>query len=311
MIGNTPTATLKTPKLGVEYTAKIELCNASGSVKDRFAKHAIEQLLESGEISTGDRIVESSSGNFGLALAYQAKQHGLKFTCVIDPKICPRNESLLRQYGAEIVKVQNHDENGGYLLSRLNKVEEIQKDGAFWLNQYASKYAPESYLEIVDEILKVKPNIDYFFVGVGTGGTLAGISRRLRILSPKTKIIAVDVVGSLVFSDCAKPRCIPGMGSRLKSKQLTETDYDEVVIVPELDGVAACYSYQRQGSILLGGSSGVIVAAIDKYFSDKTFSDGITIVTVFPDGGSRYLETIYNRDWLRQCFKGEEDDLLK
>lgn len=304
IIGNTPLIKTVTPGK-IKFYAKLEAKNYTGSIKDRFAKNVIYELLKKKIIKPNGEIVESSSGNFGIALAAQSQIYGLKFTCVIDPNICPQNEKLLKLYGANIVKVKKHDKNGGYLLTRLAEVEKIQKQGAYWVNQYTSKYASKSYSNVVTEIIAVLPKIDYFFVAVGTGGTLAGISKRLRLLSPKTKIIAVDVDGSMVFSDNVKKRYVPGMGSSLKSQQINSKDYDDLIILTEKTGIVACQNMLKNQSLLLGGSSGVLVAAIDKYFiNSKLNKKNINIVTIFPDGGDRYIENIYNINWLKKHFKG-------
>lgn len=300
LIGNTPLTLVKSPANRIPFYAKLESYNFTGSVKDRLAHHLISNLIQEGTLKPGDCIVESSSGNFGIALAAQASHFNLTFYCVIDPHISLLNEKLLRVYGANVVKVEDKDQSGNYLLSRLAKVQEIVKEkGAHWVNQYSNPFAPFAYHNLALEIVRDLPKLGYLFVAVSTGGTIAGLSEKIKEQSSNTKIIAVDVEGSLVFSDSPKVRNVPGIGSGRKSDFIPRAHIDEIVLVQEHKAVEACNAFLKENGLLIGGSSGAVVSAIEKYFDKEVPPLNNNIAAIFPDGGVRYIDTVYNPEWIK------------
>ncbi|MGH3988664.1 MAG: pyridoxal-phosphate dependent enzyme, partial [Pseudonocardiaceae bacterium] len=184
-VGNTPLITLNRlfPEPGVEVIAKLELMNPSGSMKDRPARYIIEEGLADGSIPRGTHLVESSSGNFGIALAIAARLHGLTFTCVVDPKTTPANIAILRQLGVDVDVVYEPDDAGGYLQNRIRRVQELlhEMPTAVWINQYAHQRNWQAYYygtgaEMSEQL--VRPP-DYLFAAVSTTGSILGCSRRL------------------------------------------------------------------------------------------------------------------------------------
>jgi len=297
LIGNTPLVKLKSLKNEkINIYAKLEGLNPSGSVKDRAASYVIDHLLEIGEIDNDTTIIESSSGNFGIALAQYLQYKGMKFVCVIDPKITDANYRILSSVCDNIIMAQKMDDFGGYLLERIRIVKEYvaSHDNTYWINQYSNLYIKDAYYntiggELVQELLK----IDYVFLAVSSGGTVAGISNRIKEANPNTRIIAVDIEGSVIFGSSPKVRNIPGIGSSKIPEILKYAKVDDVVIVNEKDSINACHQLISEELILAGGSSGSIYAAIQQYFKDKRIDEEINVVTVFPDRGERYIGSIY------------------
>ncbi len=167
-----------------EVFAKLEYMNPGGSMKDRPAKYIIEHGIKHGLITENTHLIESTSGNLGIALAMIAKIKGLKLTCVVDPKISPTNLKIIKSYGANVEMVEEPDAHGGYLMTRIAKVQELLAtiDDAYWINQYANELNWQSHYhgagtEIVETI---KQPIDYFVAPVSTTGSIMGMSRKIK-----------------------------------------------------------------------------------------------------------------------------------
>lgn len=279
---------------------KFESYNPFGSMKDRAALNIISKAFKLGLINKNTTIVESSSGNFGIALAAICKMFKLKFICVIDKNTNQFTEKLLKEYNAEVVRIEKPDKNGGYLINRLAKVQEIlnSSHNMYWINQYGNPLNAESYYELADEILLEISHPDYIFVPVSSGGTITGVSNRIKEKSPNTKIIAIDCYGSVIFGGQAKKRYIPGMGSSIVPPILKKAIIDDVVTVRETEMIKECRSFLNKTGLMIGGSSGACLSAIRSY---KTLdSKKNSIITIFADRGERYLDTIYNDEWCQK-----------
>ncbi|GAA2775597.1 2,3-diaminopropionate biosynthesis protein SbnA [Saccharopolyspora taberi] len=300
-IGNTPMVALNRlfPEPGVEVIAKLELMNPGGSMKDRPARYVIEQGLADGSITTGAHLIESSSGNFGIALATAARLHGLEFTCVVDPKATSANLRILERLGANVDVVSEPDEGGGYLHTRIRRVRELRDSlpGSIWINQYANERNWQSYYhgtgaEIADGLDRAP---DYFVAAVSTSGSILGCSRRMRERFPQMRVIAVDAVGSVIFGTPPGPRDIPGIGSSRVPELLNRDEIDEVVHVDDLESATGCRALLSAEGIFGGGSTGSVIAAIRKTL--PRLDRPVRIVTLFPDRGDRYLDLVYDEDW--------------
>ncbi|WP_408895203.1 2,3-diaminopropionate biosynthesis protein SbnA [Paenibacillus taichungensis] len=301
---NTPLIKLQHEK--VNLYSKLEFCNMFGNIKARPALFILMEAIRKGEVNQDTVIVESSSGNFALSLASICQYLGLKFIAVIDPNINSMYEKILRIMCHQVVKVTERDDTGGYLLTRLNQVHEIcdHIENSYWTNQYSN---PNNFwahyhglgVEITQQIEK----LDYVFIGVSSGGTISGLSRRLKESFPKIKIIAVDSVGSVIFSEKSKKRYIPGIGSSIRPEILKEAVIDEVIHVPEINTVNACRSLLEQHAIFAGGSSGSCYAAINTYFSDmELVGEKKNVLFICPDAGWAYSDTIYNPKWVEEKY---------
>jgi len=288
--------------------AKLEFYNPTGSVKDRAASYIIKKLLDKKEIDQETTLIESSSGNFGISLAAYCKKYGLKFIAVIDPCISPINEILIRSLAAKVIKVEVPDGSGGYLLNRIKKVKELvsEIDNSYWVNQYGNPYNAEAYYYTLGkEICDKLENIDYLFMGISSGGTITGVSNCVKERVPLAKVIAVDIVGSVIFGHPPKKRYIPGIGSSMVPDILKDAKIDDVVMIDEVSTIKMCHELLEKHCIFAGGSSGSVMAAIKKYFSGKKINKKINLVTIFPDRGERYTDTIYNQIWYTDFFQNQ------
>ncbi|MEJ2417155.1 MAG: 2,3-diaminopropionate biosynthesis protein SbnA [Exilibacterium sp.] len=303
-IGNTPLVSLD--KLfsakNIQVYAKLEMLNPGGSVKDRPAKYIIEEGLRDGTIPKGAHLIESTSGNLGVALALLCRVYELKLTCVVDPKASKTNLKIMEAYGVHIEMVTDKDAQGGYLESRIRKVKELlgSISNSVWVNQYANARNWESHYhgeghELIEQLPQAP---DYLVVGVSTSGTILGISRRLREAFPKLRVIGVDAVGSVLFGPTPGTRELPGIGASRVPERLVREEIDDGIYVNDLESCVGCLDLLASEGIFAGGSSGSVVAAICKLIPEIT--PGSSILTLFPDRGDRYLDLVYSVEWRTQ-----------
>lgn len=300
-IGNTPLVKIEPKGLeNINLYVKLEGYNPMGSIKDRAASYMLKKANDEGKINKGTVIIESSSGNLGIALAAHCRALGLRFYCVVDPHISPINEYIIKMLGAKIIKVTEPDENGGYLLNRIRKVHELQEKipNSYWTNQYGNPYNAEAYKETLGkEICDALDNVDYIFLGVSSSGTITGVSQKIKEVFPKAKVIAVDVMGSVIFGGTPQKRHIPGIGSSIVPSILKNAKIDEVFMTDESSTIKTCHELLKDHCIFVGGSSGSVFSAVKKYFSKKKLKFKPKVVAVFADRGERYINTIYNESW--------------
>jgi 2,3-diaminopropionate biosynthesis protein SbnA len=246
-------------------------------------------------------LIESSSGNFGIALAAAARVYDLEFTCVVDPKTTPANLRILRSLGAGVELVTEPDEHGCYLTARLERVAELcrTEPGTVWINQYANERSWQAhYHGTAGEILAdLDGGLDCLVVPVSTTGTILGLARRLRGAFPGLRVIAVDSAGSVIFGGAPGPRQIPGLGAGRRPELLAPAEIDEVVYVSDREAVEGCRSLASTEGILAGGSSGAAVAAIERL--RPRLPENWRVLTVLPDRGERYLDQIYDDEWAK------------
>jgi len=300
-IGNTPLVKIEPKGLkNINLYVKLEGYNPMGSVKDRAASYMLKKAIDKGEINKDTVIIESSSGNLGIALAAYCRALGLKFYCVVDPHISSINEYIIKTLSTKIIKITKPDENGGYLLNRIRKVHELQEkiSNSYWTNQYGNPYNAESYKETLGkEICDELDNVDYIFLGVSSSGTITGVSQKIKEVFPKAKVIAVDVIGSVIFGGIPQKRYIPGIGSSMVPSILKNAKVDEVFMTDELSTIKMCHKLLKDHCIFVGGSSGSVFSAVLEYFSKKKLKFKPTVVAVFADRGERYINTVYNERW--------------
>jgi len=291
--------------LAVEHMnlfAKLEYVNPVGSIKDRPAYWILKRAAERGEICDETTVIESSSGNFACALAAFTRLVGLRFIPVIDPNISSTYESFLRRTCSTVVKVEDRDDTGGFLKTRLQMVQHLcaTTPNAYWTNQYGNPDAVEAHYELTaGEICADFAALDYVFIGVSTAGTIAGMSRRLKERYPNVRIIAVDTQGSVIFGDMPRKRHIPGVGSSIVPPLLSQARIDEVVLIPERETVAACRELLLTHGLFAGGSSGTVYAAVKRY-ATRMRGEGPqrpTVLFVCADRGTPYLDTVFDPTW--------------
>src|SRR5205809_1057636 len=249
---------------GMNLFAKLEYVNPVGSIKDRSAYWILKRAAERGEICDQTTVIESSSGNFAAALAAFTHLVGLRFIPVIDPNISGTYESFLRRICPTVVKVEERDDTGGFLKTRLQMVKHLCATipNAYWTNQYGNLDAAEAHYELTAaEICADFDSLDYVFIGVGTAGTIAGVSRRLKERYPRIRVIAVDTEGSAIFGGAPRKRHIPGIGSSIVPQLLSHAKIDDVVLISERETVEACRERLISNGLFVGGHSGTSLAA--------------------------------------------------
>ncbi|MGA4721889.1 2,3-diaminopropionate biosynthesis protein SbnA [Fictibacillus nanhaiensis] len=305
LIGNTPI--LKLQDDTINLFTKIESQNYMGSVKIRAAIYIIQEAIKENLINKNTTVIESSSGNMAISLALICRTLGINFIAVIDPNINSYYEKVLRTLAYKVEKVTERDSVGGYLSSRIKKVKElcINIPESFWTNQYENiNNAKAHYYGLGKEISEYFDELHYAFIGVSSGGTISGVSKRLREKHKGIKIIAVDSEGSSIFRNDFKKRHIPGIGSSFTTSHVKNSIIDDVVIVSEVNSIIGCKLLLEEHGIFVGGSSGTCYIAIKEYFKNNMLSgnDKPNVIFISPDGGSPYIDTIYNEDWINETY---------
>lgn len=281
---------------------KLEGLSIAGSIKIKPALYMIEQMEKNGVLRPGMSVIESSSGNLGIALSIVCAARGYPFICVSDPNISPQTSKLIEAYGAQLIIVDTRDINGGYLGTRISLIRNmLSTDSRLrWVNQYENLDNIQAHYHMTGTaILRQYTQPDYVFVGAGTTGTLGGVSSYLREHSPKTRIVAVDSIGSVTFGYPAGKRHIPGLGTSIPPLIRQHSSFDELVMISEEDAIQMCHSLAKNG-LLLGGSSGTVLSAVQQLAVH--IPRGSCVVAIAPDMGDRYMDTIYNPSWIRQRF---------
>src|SRR5881409_385287 len=285
---------------GMNLFAKLEYVNPVGSIKDRSAFWILKRAAERGEISEETTVIESSSGNFATALAAFTHLVGLCFIPVIDPNISSTYESFLRRICPTVVKVEERDDTGGFLKTRLQKVQELCADipNAYWTNQYGNLDAMEAHYELTaGEICADFETLDYVFIGVSTAGTISGVSRRLKEHYPNIRVIAVDTEGSAIFGRAPRRRHIPGIGSSIVPQLLSYAKIDDIVLISELETVQACRERLTSHGLFVGGSSGTAFAVVKRYAARMPADKRPTALFLCADRGTPYLDTVFDPKW--------------
>jgi N-(2-amino-2-carboxyethyl)-L-glutamate synthase len=306
-VGNTPLISLNRvfKDNRIRLFAKMEGFNPGGSAKDRPALNILKKAIAAGEIDSKTVVIESSSGNLGVGLAQACGYLGLRFICVVDPKTTQQNISILKVYGAEIDMVTAADpQTGEYLEARINRVRSLLRsiENSFWPNQYANLNNADAHynttMREIDEALDGK--IDYLFCATSTCGTIRGCADYVQDHRLRTRIIAVDAIGSVIFGGQSSKRLIPGHGAMKRPDLYRPNMADQCIQVSDLDCVVGCRRLLHREAILAGGSSGGVLMAVDRI--KHRLPSGATCVAIFPDRGERYLDTIYSDDWVREKF---------
>jgi N-(2-amino-2-carboxyethyl)-L-glutamate synthase len=291
---------------GHDVFLKLEGFNVTGSIKVKTAIGLVEDLERRGIAKPHKTIfVESSSGNLGLALSLVCAIKGYEFICVTDPIANRATIKGMELYGAKVIVAHERDAAGGFLGSRFKIIDHIlqSEPNAVWLNQYANIANRNVHVEqTANEIAREFERVDWVFVGAGTTGTLAGVSERLRQQFPHIKVVAVEPVGSVTFGGAPGKRKIPGIGASVRPKLADLANPDKVVAINEETTIAACLTFVRDYHLLVGGSTGTVLAAVQKLAPE--FTRGDTIVAISPDLGEKYLDTIYDAAWVEDNVTG-------
>ena len=295
LIGHTPLLQAnnfsKANNLKANILVKLEYFNPAGSVKDRIAKAMIEQAEKEGKLKPGSVIIEPTSGNTGIGLASVAVARGYKAILTMPETMSIERRNLLKAYGAEIVLT---DGSKG-MKGAIAKAEELAKNtpNAFIPSQFTNKANPAAHEattgpEIWDD---ADGKVAAFVAGVGTGGTLSGVSHYLKKQDASVHVVAIEPATSPVLSKGqAGPHKIQGIGAGFVPETLDTNSYDEVIAVANDDAFKYGRQFSHSEGILVGISSGAALAAAVELAKRPEY-EGKNIVVLLPDTGDRYLST--------------------
>jgi len=296
LVGKTPLLNLKklAAQKGVkaEVVAKVEFFNPGGSVKDRIALHMIEEAEKKGELKPGSVIIEPTSGNTGVGLAWISRVKGYEAVIVMPDTMSLERQNLLRAAGAKLVLTKGDLGMKG-AIDEANKLQK-ETPGSIILQQFQNPANPEThYLTTGREIWDdTDGQIDAFIAGVGTGGTLSGIGRYLKEKNPNVKIIAVEPTTSAVLSGGkAGAHKLQGIGAGFIPETYDASVVDEIIPVSDDDAIRTGRELSMTEGLLVGISSGAATYAALEVAKRPEY-EGKRIVAMLPDTGERYLSTL-------------------
>ena len=294
------------PTFGQSLFLKCEGFNFAGSIKLKAATEMVEAAEREGVLMPGSVLVESSSGNLGVALSMIAASKGYGFLCVTDSRCNLSTKRLMQAFGSQVHVITEPADVGGFLGARINYVRALcaSDDRYVWLNQYANPQNWKAhYRRTAPAIASQFPQLDVLFVGAGTCGTLMGCAHYFREWHRPVRVVAVDSVGSVTFGGEPGRRMIPGLGMNVRPPMLDESYVDEVVRVEEADTIRTCHRLAGSG-FLFGGSTGTVVSGAMGWLA-MNGSEDVTAVAIAPDFGERYLDTVYQENWVQDLY-GED-----
>ena len=294
IIGNTPLLKLNSLKKEgrADIYAKVEKNNMAASIKDRIALYMIEEAEKEGKIKVGDTIVEPTSGNTGVALAALAAAKGYKLILTMPASMSKEREQLARAYGAEVIRTTE-----GALQGAVDKAKELAKEhGYFFPDQFSNPANIKAHYETTGPEILAEITPDAFIAGVGTGGTVSGVGRKLKETDENIQVYAIQPAESpLLSGGNPGPHKIQGIGGNFIPKNLDFEVVDGIVSVAGDDAIKMSRQLARDDALAVGISSGAnVLGAIE--IADK-LGEGKAVVTVLPDTGERYLSTeLYQHD---------------
>jgi len=317
LIGNTPLVKLSRVTDGIKATVlvKLEYLNPGGSIKDRIALKMVERAEQSGALRPGGTIVEPTSGNTGVGLAMVGQLKGYDTIFVTPDKVGEEKRDVLRAYGAEVVVTATAvapDSPDSYYGVSDRLVREI--DGAYKPDQFSNPGAPESHFETTGPEIwnDTDGKLTHVVIGAGTGGTITGTGRYLKQVSADrasgpVQVIAADPDGSVYSGGTGRPYFVEGVGEDMWPGNYDPQVPDRVEAVTDAQAFEMTRRLAREEGLLLGGSSGMAVAAALRVAQDLGEDD--VVVVIAPDGGRGYLAKIFNDTWMQaQGFSSESGE---
>lgn len=293
LVGNTPVVKLNTLTRGLkgEVYVKLEGFNPLSSVKDRIAKQMIEDAEKRGDIDSDSTLIEATSGNTGIGLAFVGAAKGYKVSIVMPDTMSVERRKLLKALGAELVLTPG--EKG--MKGAIEKAEELAKNTpkSYVVRQFDNPSNPEAHRQTTSkEILKDFPNgLDAFVAGIGTGGTITGTTDVLKKEWPNLHVVAVEPVDSPVLSGGKPgPHKLQGIGAGFIPSVLNTNSYDEIIQITTEDAGTTARRLAKEEGLLLGISSGAAVKAALELAKRDEFK-GKKILAIAPSSGERYLST--------------------
>lgn len=296
LIGNTPlletTRYNETEQTGATILAKLEYFNPAGSVKDRIAYSMIIDAENSGRLKPGGTIIEPTSGNTGVGIAFVAACRGYKAIFTMPDTMSMERRKLLQALSAEVVLTPGAEGMAG----SIQKAEELNNEipNSIILQQFSNPSNPTTHISTTaDEIWKdTDGKVDIFVAGVGTGGTVSGTGLGLKTHNPQIKIVAVEPDASPVLTEGrAGVHKIQGIGANFVPETFNKFVIDEIIRVKDDDAIETSRKLSQQEGLLVGISSGAAMWAATQ-LAKRPENKGKTIVALLPDSGERYLSTV-------------------
>ena len=296
LVGNTPLLELgkysKLKGLKTPIIAKVEYFNPGGSVKDRIALAMIEDAEQKGLLKPGATIIEPTSGNTGVGLALVSAVKGYKLILTMPETMSVERRNLVKAYGATVKLTPGKDGMTG----AIKAAEELRDTipGAVILQQFENDANPRRHYETTGKEIweQTDGKIDIIVAGVGTGGTISGIGKRLKEYNPDVKVVAVEPATSPVLNGGQSgPHKIQGIGAGFVPKTYDASVIDEVLDIDNDDAIRTGRELAREEGLLVGISSGAAAFAAAE-LAKRPENEGKTIVAILPDTGERYLSTV-------------------
>jgi cystathionine beta-synthase len=308
LIGNTPLVEATRMDAGrCQLFLKLEHQNPGGSIKDRIALSMIEDAERQGKIKPGSLIVEATAGNTGLGLALVAALKGYRLLIVVPDKMSQEKIFHLRAMGAQIVMARS-DVTKGHPEYYQERAAEIARKtpGALYINQFGNPANPRAHEEsTAPEIwAQMKHDVDAVVAGVGTGGTISGLSRFFEHASPQTDIVLADPEGSILanyvktgkISTNVGSWLVEGIGEDFLPPVCDLSRVKKAYIIPDAEAFGVCRTLLQKEGIMAGTSSGTLIAAALRYCREQ--SEPKRVVTLVCDSGNKYLSKVYNDYWM-------------
>ena len=305
-VGETPIVELSKigKNLKCNLYAKCEFFNPGGSIKDRIGKQMIEEAEKEGLIKPGDTLIEPTSGNTGIGMALAAAVKGYKMIITMPEKMSKEKEVVLRALGAEIIRTPTEaawddPESHIEVAKKLNK--EIKNSHI--LDQYGNFNNPEAHYKFTaNEILnEFGDSLSMLVMGVGTGGTISGIAKKFKEVSPKTKIIGVDPYGSILGGgDEVHSYQVEGIGYDFFPDDLNNSLVDEYVKINDIDSFRMAKRLIKEEGLLIGGSSGGAVWAALQVA--QVLESNQNCLVILPDSIRNYLSKFVDDEWMKNNF---------
>ena len=294
---------------GHTFWAKLEFMNPGGSVKDRIGAAIIEEAEKSGALKPGGTIVEATSGNTGLGIAMVAAVKGYKCIFVMPDKVSEEKRAILRAYGAEVVitpsSVEPTDPRS-YVMTAQRILKETPN--SFHANQFNNGANPLAHYKTTGPEIweQMGTEVDAFFGGMGTGGTVSGVGRYLKEKNPNVKIVLADPIGSILYDlyyhgkviTGAKPYKVEGVGEDMLPANVHLQYLDAVISMDDKRAFAMTRRLIAEEGICVGPSSGMALACAVEY--SKTLKKPSNLLVLFPDNGRAYLSKTFNDQWMKE-----------
>ena len=296
LIGNTPLLRLESfaeyNSLGANVIGKLEYFNPLGSVKDRIALAMVEDAEAKGVLRQGATIIEPTSGNTGVGLAFVAATKGYKLILTMPETMSLERRNLLKALGATLVLTPGAEGMKGAISKAKSLQEEIE--GSIILQQFENPANPAVHIRTTAEEIwrDTEGDVDIFVAGVGTGGTVSGVGKRLKELKPEIEVVAVEPADSPVLSGGSPgPHKIQGIGAGFVPGTYNASVVDKIITVANDDAIRTSRELAKTEGLLVGISSGAAVYAASR-LAVLPENKGKNIIVILPDTGERYLSTV-------------------